>query len=252
MKIKFIFLFVLLIYLTQYSDGTLREDDADRALFKDDVTLGSTCFRFVIILYDFFCSLLTIVFFWIILPAVLIVLAFVFVLSFSISTNRSKNSYQLKFLLQKDRYFSLLMFSIPGNQIIFFPLILLSIVNRYHPIETFLFACFNLQIAIVFTDVQGSTALWETDAYVQELIRHDLIFLFRSLLHNLDHFFPFFPSSYVMDGYLSYLCRKMMTKAIGIHHRVIRELIRAHGGYEVKTEGDAFMVFDFLNSFLEL
>lgn len=34
----------------------------------------------------------------------------------------------------------------------------------------------------------------------------------------------------------------MMTDAIDIHHRVIRELIRVHNGYEVKTEGDAFMV----------
>ncbi len=54
------------------------------------------------------------------------------------------------------------------------------------------------QVTLVFTDLQGSTGLWEKlgDA-------------FRSVLED--------------------------------HHRIIRERIAARAGYEVKTEGDAFM-----------
>eukprot|EP00754_Rhynchopus_humris_P024710 Rhum_TRINITY_DN14911_c0_g1::Rhum_TRINITY_DN14911_c0_g1_i4::g.127113::m.127113 len=52
---------------------------------------------------------------------------------------------------------------------------------------------------VVFTDIKGSTALWEECA----------------------------------DG---------MADAIRVHNRVIRDCIRAHGGYEVKTMGDSFMV----------
>ena len=54
-------------------------------------------------------------------------------------------------------------------------------------------------VAHVFTDVQGSTRLWER-------------------------------------------CHADMGEALDLHNRVLRELIRAHGGYEVKTQGDSFMV----------
>jgi len=55
------------------------------------------------------------------------------------------------------------------------------------------------RVTLAFTDVQGSTALWEehTDA---------------------------------------------MRDALGRHNAALREALAAHGGYEVKTEGDAFMV----------
>jgi class 3 adenylate cyclase len=53
-------------------------------------------------------------------------------------------------------------------------------------------------ITIVFTDVMGSTALWE---------------------HNVQ----------------------MMGDSISIHNNLIRTLIEKYNGYEVKTEGDAFM-----------
>ena len=54
-------------------------------------------------------------------------------------------------------------------------------------------------VALVFTDVQGSTARWEAD-----------------------------PAA--------------MHAALALHNRVMRAQIAAHRGYEVKTEGDAFMV----------
>ncbi len=54
-------------------------------------------------------------------------------------------------------------------------------------------------LALVFTDVQNSTALWDTDADV-------------------------------------------MAVALEAHDRVMRDTIAECGGYEVKTEGDAFMV----------
>jgi serine/threonine protein kinase/class 3 adenylate cyclase len=54
-------------------------------------------------------------------------------------------------------------------------------------------------VTLVFTDVQGSTELWE---------------------HN--------PSA--------------MRIALGLHNATARQKIREHSGYEVKTEGDAFMV----------
>lgn len=54
-------------------------------------------------------------------------------------------------------------------------------------------------IAIVFTDIEGSTALWD-----------------RS--------------------------KSMMTKALDIHHNIIRKVIERYGAYEVKTIGDSFMV----------
>ncbi|KAK6340579.1 cysteinyl-tRNA synthetase [Orbilia brochopaga] len=53
-------------------------------------------------------------------------------------------------------------------------------------------------VCLVFTDIKGSTLLWET-----------------------------YPS---------------MRSAIKIHNDIMRELLRVNGGYEVKTEGDAFMV----------
>ncbi|KAF3906104.1 hypothetical protein ABW21_db0209075 [Orbilia brochopaga] len=53
-------------------------------------------------------------------------------------------------------------------------------------------------VCLVFTDIKGSTLLWET-----------------------------YPS---------------MRSAIKIHNDIMRELLRTNGGYEVKTEGDAFMV----------
>ncbi len=55
------------------------------------------------------------------------------------------------------------------------------------------------RIALVFTDIQGSTSLWERD---EELTRHSL----------------------------------------RAHDAVMRACLHRHGGYEVKTEGDAFMV----------
>lgn len=54
------------------------------------------------------------------------------------------------------------------------------------------------RVTIVFTDVEGSTALWEN-------------------------------------------CEEAMTKSISIHNQVIRSLLEEFNGYEVKTEGDAFM-----------
>mmetsp|Transcript_7804 Transcript_7804/g.12852 ORF Transcript_7804/g.12852 Transcript_7804/m.12852 type:complete len:961 (+) Transcript_7804:106-2988(+) len=54
-------------------------------------------------------------------------------------------------------------------------------------------------IVIVFTDIEGSTALWD-----------------RS--------------------------KVTMTKALDVHHNVIRKVIERHNGYEVKTIGDSFMV----------
>ena len=57
----------------------------------------------------------------------------------------------------------------------------------------------NPRAGVVFTDIKGSTALWEE-------------------------------------------CADSMADAIQIHNRVIRDCIRAHGGYEVKTMGDSFMV----------
>lgn len=54
-------------------------------------------------------------------------------------------------------------------------------------------------LALVFTDVQGSTALWEADPAI-------------------------------------------MQAALTLHNQQLRALIAAHRGYEVKTEGDAFMV----------
>lgn len=53
-------------------------------------------------------------------------------------------------------------------------------------------------VALVFTDIRNSTALWETNPGMQNAMR--------------------------------------------IHHELLRRLIRAFDGYEVKTEGDAFMV----------
>ncbi|NCG17417.1 MAG: protein kinase [Rhodobacterales bacterium] len=55
------------------------------------------------------------------------------------------------------------------------------------------------RIALVFTDIQGSTSLWERD---EELTRHSL----------------------------------------RAHDAVMRACLHRHGGYEVKTEGDAFMI----------
>ncbi|KAJ9460795.1 Adenylate cyclase [Diplonema papillatum] len=54
-------------------------------------------------------------------------------------------------------------------------------------------------VTLVFTDVQGSTKLWDTD-------------------------------------------RVAMAEAVRLHHDVMRRIIKRLGGYEVKTEGDAFMV----------
>ena len=54
-------------------------------------------------------------------------------------------------------------------------------------------------VALVFTDVQGSTRLWER-------------------------------------------CPDDMGRALDVHNRVLRALIAEHGGYEVKTQGDSFMV----------
>jgi predicted ATPase/class 3 adenylate cyclase len=54
-------------------------------------------------------------------------------------------------------------------------------------------------LTLVFTDIQGSTALWE---------------------HFGDDF----------------------NEVLALHNQVFREAILCHGGYEVKTEGDAFMV----------
>ena len=55
------------------------------------------------------------------------------------------------------------------------------------------------EISVVFTDVKGSTALWESN-------------------------------------------QSAMRSAIRLHNEVIRRQLRIIGGYEVKTEGDAFMV----------
>ncbi|HYO51394.1 ATP-binding protein [Archangium sp.] len=54
-------------------------------------------------------------------------------------------------------------------------------------------------VALVFTDVQGSTRLWER-------------------------------------------CSAAMKVALDVHDRVLRSLLAEHGGYEVKTQGDSFMV----------
>ena len=54
-------------------------------------------------------------------------------------------------------------------------------------------------VSLVFTDIQGSTALWE----------------------RLGNAFQ---------------------AALDVHDRTVRSAIAAHGGYEVKTEGDAFMI----------
>jgi len=54
-------------------------------------------------------------------------------------------------------------------------------------------------VTMVFTDIQGSTALWERFG---------------------DRF----------------------GSALALHHQILREQIASHNGYEVKTEGDAFMV----------
>jgi class 3 adenylate cyclase len=54
-------------------------------------------------------------------------------------------------------------------------------------------------IVFVFTDIEGSTALWDTS-------------------------------------------KATMTKALDVHHNVIRKVIERHNGYEVKTIGDSFMV----------
>ena len=54
-------------------------------------------------------------------------------------------------------------------------------------------------VTLVFTDIEGSTALWE-------------------------HFGPDFQPM------------------LDLHDAVLRSAIAAHDGYEVKTEGDAFMV----------
>ena len=55
------------------------------------------------------------------------------------------------------------------------------------------------RVTLVFTDVQGSTKLWDTD-------------------------------------------KAAMAEAVQTHHDMMRRLISRMGGYEVKTEGDAFMV----------
>ena len=54
-------------------------------------------------------------------------------------------------------------------------------------------------VALVFTDIKGSTKLWAYDS-------------------------------------------KAMKQALRIHNRIMRRYLRTIGGYEVKTEGDAFMV----------
>ena len=54
-------------------------------------------------------------------------------------------------------------------------------------------------VALVFTDIEGSTALWDAS-------------------------------------------KDTMSKALEIHHNVIRKVIDRHQGYEVKTIGDAFMI----------
>eukprot|EP00727_Mastigamoeba_balamuthi_P012937 m51a1_g8266 putative serine threonine kinase (1615) ;mRNA; r:28556-34364 len=54
-------------------------------------------------------------------------------------------------------------------------------------------------LALVFTDIQGSTHLWEWNA-------------------------------------------ALMKKALHRHNDIMREVLRKHNGYEVKTEGDAFMI----------
>ncbi|KNC48624.1 adenylate and guanylate cyclase catalytic domain-containing protein [Thecamonas trahens ATCC 50062] len=55
------------------------------------------------------------------------------------------------------------------------------------------------RLTLMFTDIQGSTALWESDAEV-------------------------------------------MAAALAVHNNVVREGISRYAGYEVKTEGDAFMI----------
>eukprot|EP01059_Diplonema_ambulator_P020567 TRINITY_DN3439_c0_g3_i1.p1 TRINITY_DN3439_c0_g3~~TRINITY_DN3439_c0_g3_i1.p1 ORF type:complete len:765 (+),score=70.99 TRINITY_DN3439_c0_g3_i1:91-2385(+) len=54
-------------------------------------------------------------------------------------------------------------------------------------------------VALVFTDIQGSTATWEA-------------------------------------------CPDAMRKALTMHNTILRECLRAHNGYEVKTIGDSFMI----------
>ena len=53
--------------------------------------------------------------------------------------------------------------------------------------------------AVVFTDIKGSTLLWEE-------------------------------------------CPKAMEKGVALHNRLVRAILADHGGYEVKTIGDSFMV----------
>lgn len=55
------------------------------------------------------------------------------------------------------------------------------------------------QVALLFTDVEGSTSLWDSS-------------------------------------------KSAMSKALEIHHNIIRECIDRHKAYEVKTIGDAFMI----------
>ncbi|KJE92954.1 hypothetical protein CAOG_03826 [Capsaspora owczarzaki ATCC 30864] len=55
------------------------------------------------------------------------------------------------------------------------------------------------EVTLVFTDIQNSTAIWESDA-------------------------------------------SAMRTAIKVHNNIMRRCLRRHKGYEVKTEGDAFMV----------
>src|SRR5690349_19948819 len=54
-------------------------------------------------------------------------------------------------------------------------------------------------VALVFTDVQGSTQLWER-------------------------------------------CSGGMRTALEVHDRVLRTLLAEHGGHEVKSQGDSYMV----------
>lgn len=66
-------------------------------------------------------------------------------------------------------------------------------------------------MSLVFTDVQQSTRLW--DAVPGSLVL---------LIH-----------SYIVDA---------MSKALKIHDEILRNKLKMTGGYEVKTEGDSFML----------